>query len=190
MSFFSKMLSSFSFSDISRKFDTRSNYIFYKIVDYSEKNLLYLLQCINTNALFRLKIEEIILDTDILYFLHPIQSCYVGLEYAKICRGKNLTQAFNRKYKQPSCDLKPRYGNYYLLSQDRKGELCVVHEKTGKEFIFDARDLVLSKELMQEFDASQAFQIGFLAGLKVNNPLFSKNKDSIFLKRGHLRLVK
>jgi hypothetical protein len=53
----------------------------------------------------------------------------------------------------------------------------------------DPRDITLSEELISEFDAAQAFYIGLLAGLKLNNPI---NKLKIFQesKKTNLWIVK
>ena len=38
----------------------------------------------------------------------------------------------------------------------------------------DPRDIALSKDLIEEFDAMQAFHIGYLAGLKLRLPIIKK----------------
>lgn len=154
----------------------KSNYIYYKIVDFI-KNEKYALQCINTSAIFYASISEIVLDTDILYALHPIQACYIGIEYARHIKKHNFQKTVqkNKNYKinsYPGC----RYGKYNLYSQDRQGNLCFINITTHHEVIMDARDIALSEELISEFDASQAFYIGLQAGLKINNPIKKENR--------------
>ncbi|MEO8400308.1 MAG: hypothetical protein ABI597_00745 [Gammaproteobacteria bacterium] len=53
----------------------------------------------------------------------------------------------------------------------------------------DARDIALSKKLITEFDATQAFYIGLLAGLKINNPA-KQNREHLNTKQPNLYLVK
>lgn len=63
--------------------DKKSGYIFYKIVASTEEGKGYTLQCINTKAVFRMEVDEIVFDQDILHGLHPVQACYVGIEHAQ-----------------------------------------------------------------------------------------------------------
>jgi hypothetical protein len=169
--------------------DKRSNYIFYKIVD-STSDEEYALQCINTSAIFQAKIIDIVFDIDILHRLHPIQACYIGIEYAKylkkIDHPSALQNTQNQKLNKYSVY---RYGSYSLCYQDRKGNLCFISQKTNEEFIMDPRDIALSEELIQEFDAAQAFYIGLLPGIKMLN-LAKDHSKSVEFKRLHLSVVK
>lgn len=63
------------------RIDGKINYIFYKIVDFDGSQ--YVLQCINTRAIFRYNIVSLVQDIDILYGLHPSQACFIGIEFAK-----------------------------------------------------------------------------------------------------------
>lgn len=165
--------------------DDKRNYIFYKIVDATKEG--FVLQCINTKAIFRLNINEIVFDRDILHGLHPIQACYVGIEYSKYFKKMNApTPSKNNKVEE---DFVFRYGKYHLHYQNRNGELCFVCEKTDQKFIMDPRDIALSEELIAEFDAAQAFYIGLWAGLKLNNPM-NKIKTPPESKKPHLWVVK
>lgn len=164
-------------------FDHKSHYIFYKIVDSFESKE-YALQCINTNAVFRAKLPDIVFDVDILYGLHPIQACYIGIEYAKfikkINRPQDVTKIQTSNFKNYSMS---RYGNYNLCYQNRAGDLSFINIKTNEEFVMDPRDIALTEELISEFDAAQAFYIGLTAGIKINNP-------TKIAKRVQLQIVK
>jgi hypothetical protein len=147
--------------------DDRACYIIYKIVDLIPTNNLFVLQCINTKAIFYLHLSDIVSDSDILYSLHPIQACYIGIEYAKLIKtasfipNKDTEKKIN---KQSIC----RYGKYTLLFQNREKKICFLDNSTNEEFLMTAVDIAISQELIQEFDAAQAFHIGFLAGVKIN----------------------
>ena len=54
----------------------------------------------------------------------------------------------------------------------------------------DPRDIALSEEIITEFDASQAFYIGFLAGLKINIFIDTINSNHSKIKKPTLYLVK
>jgi hypothetical protein len=185
MSLLAEILSSFIRRNSKYK-DIKSNHIFYKIVDTNNNNE-FTLQCINTNALFYAKISDIVYDTDILYGLHPVQSCFIGIEYAKyIKKHKHNSKTNAQKINQYSLS---RYGCYSLCYQNRNGELCFINNITNEQFIMDSRDVALSEELINEFDAAQAFYIGLLAGLKINN-LAKQNENYSKIKRPLLYVVK
>ena len=60
-----------------------------------------------------------------------------------------------------------RYGCYSLCYQNRNGKLCFIHNITNEQFIMDAYDIAFCEELIAEFDSTQAFYIGLLAGSKI-----------------------
>jgi len=168
--------------------DKRSEYIFYKIVD-QEKNE-YALQCINTTAVVYSKIEDIVFDIDILHGLHPIQACYVGIEYAKFLEKNEAPIALKnrQKSKLDKCSVF-RYGRYELCSQNRKGDVLFFDRTNEESFLMDPRDIALSEEIIQEFDAAQAFHLGLLAGLKLNNPVTKRNEIQHNKEKPYLQLV-
>lgn len=172
--------------------NSKNGFIFYKIVDsaFENEEECYKIQCINTKAIFNAKMEEIVFDTSILYSLHPIQACYIGIEYAQYLNKKNNKETISEKKQKQlfNHDQTHRYGNYQLCFQDRKGKVCFKHTKTNKEFLMDPRDIALSKELIEDFDASQAFYIGLLAGIKLHNPT-AKHEASNTAKKPNLRLI-
>ncbi|MGD9152828.1 MAG: hypothetical protein PVG30_04110 [Gammaproteobacteria bacterium] len=183
------------FSNLARKIrgasDTKSDYIFYKIVDSFEEDQTYKLQCINTKATFNSKITEIVFDIDILHGLHPVQACYIGIEYSRHIKNISPSAKLQEKQTKKICKLSVcRYGKYRLRFQDRDGEICFIdNNNNGKEFIMDPRDIALSEELINEFDAAQAFYIGLLAGFCINNITNQKSQNQHFQKP-KLRIIK
>lgn len=174
-----------------RKKGEQNKYILYKIVDsyLLESQEYYKVQCINTKAIMHVNLEEIVFDVDILYGLHPVQGCFIGIEYAKFIKSttssvRNQESPQNMLRKYSTC----RYGNNTLLYQDRNGLLGFECSLSGKEFLMDPRDIALSRELIEKFDVTQAFCIGVLAGLKLSNPAaksrdFNANKKINYLRR-------
>lgn len=169
------------------KQDKKANYIFYKIVDFVVDKKEYVLQCINTRAVFYVKIVGLVSDLALLYGLHPLQSCFIGIEYAKYIKEANQLGLNNQK-QNFSHNHTNRYGKYTLYYQDRNGLVCFTDLNTGAEFIMDPRDIALSEELISEFDAIQAFYIGLLSGLKLNNPTKQGSKEKCRLST--LRIIK
>ena len=167
----------------------KADFIFYKIVDFKEDTEEYVLQCINTKACFNLKLITLVFDIDILYGLHPVQSCYLGIE----C-GKNTTKFSDAPDMQTKLQKKlesyptQRYGEYELIYKNREKNLCFIN-KVQEEFIMDPRDIALSAELISEFDAAQAFFIGYEAGKKMNNPTHRPEVHA-FRPPYYLRIVK
>lgn len=135
--------------------DGRRKYIFYRIVD--SKSEKYFLQTINTKVIIKLNIFEIVNDRDILFALHPIQACYIGIRYSML---SNKPFDYDR-------DSIFRYGKYRLCSTDRKGHLSFECRKTHKKFTMNPCDIARSKEYIEEFDAVQAFLIGVNAGPRI-----------------------
>ena len=172
----------------------KNAFILYKIVDSYEvkNNEYYRVQCINTKGILQLTLEEIVFDFDILHGLHPIQGCFIGIEYAKVIKAttgeaaKSHTKSQNMLNKYSTS----RYGKNNLIYQDRNGLLGFECSYKGGEFLMDARDIALSKELIEEFDAAQAFCIGVFAGLKFVNPVSIHQNSDKTKKIDYLRLVK
>lgn len=109
--------------------DNKSSYVFYRIVDFTTESETYALQCVNTKAVFHSKIEQIVCDTDILYNLHPLQACFVGIEFAKFLR-KNENKLDNIGFKKNKANFpKSRYGSFDIRFLDRKGNIAFIDKK-------------------------------------------------------------
>jgi hypothetical protein len=173
--------------------DRKEDFIFYKIVDFIEDNHEYVLQCINKKCFFNLKLVDLVFDVDILYALHPIQACYIGIEYAKQSKNANRVPLLHLKQQKKIENYTTnRYGKYVLVSE-RRGTLCFVNKKTLQKFIMDPRDIALSRALISEFDAMQAFHIGYMAGVQMDNlikPNPGPKNTCTTTKHPHLRIVK
>lgn len=187
-----KTLSSIFDSTFKKIRTDKNGHILYKIVDmYIEKDVeYYKLQCSYTKAILHVTIQDIVFDLDILYALHPIQGCFIGIEYAKVIKAtiKNSTSQEKQRNKlntYPMC----RYGSYNLLYKDRRGFLGFECKDNDQQFLMDPRDIALSRELIEEFDAAQAFYIGVWAGLKFVNPVDVQEHHKR-RKVSHLQLVK
>lgn len=175
-------------SKSTRKPFAANEFILYKIVDAYPKEGVeyYKIQCINTKAVFDMTLQEIVFDLDILYGLHPIQGCYIGIEYATNMKKLGVHERPKAIFgKYSAC----RYGTNNLLYQNRNGLLGFECKLTGEQFALDPRDIALSKESIEAFDAVQAFCIGVLAGIKFLN---AKDKSTAPMKTQapHLRLIK
>ncbi len=121
--------------------DRRSDYIFYKIIDLTHKQQLYLLQCINTKAVFHATLTDIVFDIEILSALHPIQACYIGIEYSKYIKISESQPAIPKKQTEKLCSQPcSRYGRYNLCSQGRKNTVCFMDKTNNKSFVSDPRD--------------------------------------------------
>lgn len=169
---------------------SKNPHILYKIVDSNttSQEELYKIQCINTKAIFTISIQDLVFDIPILYGLHPVQGCFIGIEYAKIIKNNNFLK---RNNKLSSNQLAYRYGSYNLRYQNRQGFLGFENIMNNEQFLMDPCDIVLSKTLIEEFDVAQAFFIGIQAGFKFNFPL--KPTTSLHNKNNqfkHLRLIK
>ena len=182
------------FSSLTRFFFSINNlsiskFIFYKIIDINEKNF-YIIQCVNSKSIFQASISEIIFDTDILCGLHPLQSCFIGIEYAKHLKNNKQNP---KPYMKNLDTLKQRvaqnYGVLKLKYQDRKGDLCYIDSNTNEEFIMRPKDIAFSDSIIEKFHAEHAFYIGVCAGLKIhstsNNVIYLDICNNTCRKKSH-----
>lgn len=153
----------------------KAKYIFYKIVGKTKSNNEFILQCINTKATFSASITDIVHDISLLYSLHPIQSCYIGIEYATYFKQKNISAEVSKNLITYSKHLASRYGNLIIHFQDRNKNVCFLDKSSHVQFIMDPLDLAFSSHI-EQFDASDAFLIGMLAGNKIHRPNLKQSK--------------
>ena len=167
----------------------KSDYILYKIVDI-ENNDCVTIQCINTSGIFYSKIVDVVCDTDILYGLHPIQSCFIGIQYINIIRGynDNISQK-NYQANQQDHILNRRYGRYQINSQDMSGNIGFVDILSKQYFVMDIDSIVQSNSLIEEFDSSQSFYIGCSYGAHIQKSIHTKSNYKK-IRKPDLRLVK
>jgi hypothetical protein len=167
-----------------------NDFIFYKIVDsyFADNTEYFKIQCINTAAVFSSTTFDIVFDSDLLLGLHPSQSCYIGIEYAKLLSSENHfeSQRLNPETKLERF-LAPRYGKFAIYCQDRSGDINFFQKNDNQFFYMDPRDIALSRDLICNFDAGQAFYIGLQAGLKLTKKVIIPEKST---EKTYLRLVK
>ncbi len=159
-----------------------SGFVFYKIISKSKKKL-YILQCLYSKSIFYASISELINNKFLLYRLHPLQACFLGIEYAAYLR----TQPSEKRYKIKPSELEDDnnldHVTFELKYQDRTGNLYYINLHTKEEFINSAKELAFSDQLISKFHPEQAFYIGICAGLKIHAPIkniiyFNKSEDS------------
>jgi hypothetical protein len=162
------------------------DYILYRLISYKNKTLEF--QYINSRNTFLLELEDVIFRQDILYCLNPLQSCFIGVEFAKYytLNDKNVNR--RNKNKQYSF-LVHRYGKYKICYQDtRSKEICFI-DKDNTEIFMDPVNIAMKNELIEEFDAAQSFYIGFQAGYVMKNNHIKKS-IIVTAQKSNLRLVK
>ena len=160
------------------KFNQRKNKVIYKIID-GGMGVDYSLQCVNYKTVFEANILEIIFDTDILHGLHPLQSCFIGIEYAFYIKTANKIQKnsgrsidiLNNHQITSSSKLKLNYIN-------RKGFICYTDTTSNEMEIVDPKDIVFVDSIIKEFHPGESFYIGFCAGKKISieNNIFFLHK--------------
>lgn len=139
-----------------------SSFIFYRIVRYFENENCFTMQCINTNVLFNIGISSLLFDFDILYSLHPVQACFVGIRAAPFfCQNTEFRFNDGGDWHQ-NCS---RYGSYRILYLDRKSRVHFYDKKNSKEHVMNAAEIAGTRELISEFDSVQAYYLGYLSAL-------------------------
>ncbi len=179
------LLSNFFYKNEVDTTEKMKDFIFYKIIDFDKRSNQYYLQCTNTSQVFRSSLIEIITDQDLLYSLHPWQACFIGIEYTKFLKQSKDNCLLSNKdsiQKQKLCT-QSRYGNYCISYYKKDGYFSVFCKESAEEFIESAYKLAFSKELLQEFDAIDAFYIGQEAAkIMMNLSEFKEPNNVHFLK--------
>ena len=166
MELFKKTLSK-AMSCIGIKRGQHKDKVIYKIIDEGKEDA-YILQCINSKAVFEANILEIVFDTDILHKLHPLQSCFIGIEYALYIRSayknkKNDTIKMDTFY----VDQVTSSSKFKLKYINRKGLICYLDTTTNEEEMIDPKEAIFIDSIIKEFHPGESFYIGFCAGKKM-----------------------
>lgn len=150
-------------------------YVFYKIVD-QPSGYYYVIQCINTQGIIYETLDNIVKDKQLILGLHPIQTCYLGIEYAHNI-GTNKTIALNENH-----EILHRYGSCELIYETQERLVCIKNHITANTEIVDPRDLSLDNSAISQFDSTEAFHIGLLAAQKCTlNSIKPKRKPILKL---------
>ena len=178
-----ELLKMMSFIGLKFKWNQHRNKVIYKIINEG-KNRDYILQCVNSKIVFEASILEIIFDTDILHGLHPLQSCFIGIEYAFYIKSLNKTKEINQgKIDMLSTHKITSFNKLKLKYINRKGFICYVNSTTNEEEISDPKEIVFIDSIIKEFHPSESFYIGFCAGkqmsIKTNVVYLCKDKRNI-----------
>lgn len=148
---------------LAKKAHTLDSFIFHKIVDELPSGNL-LLHCINTGATFDMSAIEIAFDLSVLKSLHPTQACYIGLECSSAKKWAKIKSKLQNRYDS----FMPRYGKLNLNYTTRNGYIGFIDVVKNESHCMYSKDLALSNDIMKEFDAINAFYIGFVAGQHIN----------------------
>ena len=182
MELFKKYLSKVMFYIGTKKNQQKDNVI-YKIIDEGQEDS-YMLQCINSKTVFEANILEIVFDTDILHGLHPLQSCFVGIEYALYVKLTGKIQKNNALHMDMlGVDKITSFSRFKLKYINRKGFICYTDTTTNEEEIIDPKEAVFIDYIIKGFHPGESFYIGYCAGKKMkfeNNVVYlHKDKNNI-----------
>ncbi len=145
-----------------------SKYVFYKIIDInSNKSNVYIIQCINSKSIFESHINEIVYDFDLLHSLHPLQACFIGIEYRKFISQEAIFKN-NINISFINQNVSQTYGTFKIKSQDRKNNLCFIDIITLEEISMKPKEIAFSDRLLSKFHAADAFFIGICAGQEIH----------------------
>jgi len=155
----------------------------YKIEEINEYLNQVVISCRRKNAILVSTIEDIGHDQYIINYLPPHQACWIGYYF-----GKNWF--LNKMAQQKTNSSESQYpnhqdSNYKIIYQNRRGELIYQNSYDGFVYTMDPIELAKSKTITL-FNASQAFYIGFLAGLKSTKDVNKK----LNINKPILKLVK
>ncbi|RAP36679.1 hypothetical protein B1207_07705 [Legionella quinlivanii] len=159
------------------------NYVLYRIADY--ENGFYIIQLINTKVAFQKTFPDLISDLETLYGLHPVQACFLGIEFSRLLKTNRCSEKIQIKnINITGQSFLSRYGAYELLYHKRGGLIGFQCKESKKTLEKSAKEIALDEEIIQEFDAAHAFYIGIAAGAQ-----FAKDARDETPKLNHLKLV-
>lgn len=133
-------------------------------IDVEKQEAVFQLKMRST--VFRLPIDEAIFRFGIVDMLTPIEACWLGGHYAKQSKGvckKPLT-----KHAQ-SFALKKSTAVYKIIAQNRDKTMTYVDTHTKETFTKHLKTIVHNDWIMSKFDSMQAYYIGFLAGISIDD---------------------
>ena len=135
-------------------------------------------------------IEEAVNNLNLINHISAIEACYLGGHYAET---QNSAKSNNSKRRTTpvSFSIKKGTERCRILYENRDGFVGYYDKKLNEEFTEHPINIVKNENLIAHFNSSQAFYIGFLAGLKYqkekNRP--DKKEKRITNKKPYLRLV-
>ena len=147
------------------------------------KNGIVRFQFINTRQTHDIELSRVLEDTDYIIGLHPIEACYLGVEFELL--NVALTEAHKTKIEYISKLY--RFGELKYLSTvpDLSGDKIRYKDIIHNE-IYIKCPIKLSKSLnlIDKFDPAQAFVIGIEAQKKINHMIKMKEiKSGIVIRR-------
>lgn len=154
----------------------------YKIEEINEPLNQVVISCRGKGATLVSTIEDMGYDQYIITSLPPHHACWIGYYF-----GKNWYINKNQQKINSSSPQHPSHqnSNYRIICQDRFGDITYQNSQNGLIYKMDPIELAKSKTIIL-FNSSQAFYIGFLAGLKNSKDI----KKEININKPILKLVK
>ncbi|MFJ1268643.1 phosphoheptose isomerase [Legionella lytica] len=162
--------------------------IFFKLY-FPEKNYLYkieeineclnrvVISCRGKGATLVSTIEDIGYDQYIITSLPPHQACWIGYYFGKSWGIKKSQKKTNLSSPHQTS----QKSNYRIICQDRMGNIIYQSTQNRAMYKMDPIELAKSKTIIL-FNSSQAFYIGFLAGLKNTKDIKKINVNKPILK--------
>jgi hypothetical protein len=162
----------------------------FRIEEIDTKSRKVVISRMGMQTILKISLIDAVRDRSLISNLASDQACWLGYYCGKMCRDTILTSGgFFNLSQDEQLGLEAKKGKYKILSQDRKGLILFynLHDKTNHTQ--SPLDLISDKQLINEFDPTQACYIGILAGLltpKQVQALASKTTNVI---KPFLRLV-
>ena len=125
-----------------------------------ENNLIQL-QLIGKAIVFSYKLSEFSNLTSIISTLSAKDASSIGYHVGKYHHKTNHSDTMSNK----PLFLKHGVGKYKMIYEDRDRNICYLNTKNREKFTRSPYEIFATHQLITKFDPSQAFYIGFLAGL-------------------------
>ncbi|MCP4475524.1 MAG: hypothetical protein GY821_13360 [Gammaproteobacteria bacterium] len=140
--------------------------IIFQLVDIDTKKSLAMLQIKNKKTVLKIKIATLMQSPWLMESLSPLDACQIGVFYgAKPHMEDPCASSSPPHIVQHPFYLKASISRYQLISEDRDQLLHYLDSITKQVFIESPLTIVQSHYVIRNFDATQAFYIGYLAGM-------------------------
>lgn len=153
----------------------------YRIIDYSAETNIVALQCNITRAFFQREILSVVLDYDVISYMHPEQACFLGIMAGLTLKKRDMS--LNNLVNKNQCTDHHKNDQNNLIF-DRYGSAIFIHPVTQKLCVMRPDLIVSRSELINLFHPVIACTLGLNVGIK---KLMAS--EHVIKKARHLRLI-
>lgn len=151
----------------------RKRDIIYRIIMIDPKKQNAILQIKDKNVIFKSNVIQILYDANILKGLAPKDASHLGIVYGKILKKVSDNKSFLKNDRMMNL-LQNNNGKYRILYERRDKKIGYVNIISNDVYIESPLEIANNKEVINQFNPSQACYIGILAGIMLEKSKYKK----------------